>query len=84
MKNKILLCVELPATKKIYDFWIPQSMQLCDAVPLLAKLIESKDGLFFTKSASNTFMLKGSGEIIDSNQTAKELGFLNGTQLMLV
>lgn len=84
MKNKVLINVTLPATNKFYDLWIPQSMQLHDATPLLANLVESKDKDFFIKNASNTIMLKSTGEIVDESQTAQDLGFINGTQLVLV
>lgn len=84
MKGKVLVAVSLPATGKTYDLWIPCSMQLHEATQLVSTILDSKEQAFFNKNASHSFMLKTTGEMLDGSLTAEELGFKNGTQVVLV
>ena len=84
MKGKLLIPVTLPATGKTYDLWVPLSMQLHEVAQLTATILESKERAFFTKNASHSFMLKETGEMLDGSLSAEELGFKNGTSIVLV
>lgn len=84
MKNKILLNVKLPATQTTYDFWVPADMTLHDATELIGGLLEAREGDRFSVSESTALMAQESGDLLDHNQTLESLGFVNGTQLVLV
>lgn len=84
MKNKILLSVKLPATRDVYDFWVPADMTLHDATVLIGELLEAREGDRFSASETTALMAQESGDLLDHNLTLESLGFVNGIRLVLV
>lgn len=84
MNNKILLNVKLPATQNVYDFWVPADMTLHDATELIGGLLEAREGDRFSASETTALMSQETGDLLDHNQTLEMLGFVDGTQLVLV
>lgn len=82
--SNVLVEVYLPANGKSYDVRIPTAVTLWEILPVLAKLLSHlSDGSFRAKEFP-VLCFKDSGKICDANRTVQELGFANGTELMLI
>jgi hypothetical protein len=59
MREKLLLNVYLAATLKTYEFLVPYDLTVGEAANLMARLLESKAGPYFSAPASAGIMLLG-------------------------
>lgn len=84
MKSKILLNVMLPTTQEVHDFWVPRDMTVHDATQLIGSVLESREGDRFSVSETTSLIAQDTGDLLDHNLTLEALGFVDGTQLVLV
>lgn len=82
--NKILIDVYLPAALRSFDVLIPAEMRLVQTATLIANALSQMSGYLY--ASDNTPMLcdRSTGEILNINMSASELGLCNGSQLMLI
>lgn len=82
--NKIIIEVYIPASSNKYEMRIPISVQMFKVLELIKKaVLESENGRY---KPDDTAILcaRNSGDIINLNLTANELGIKNGSKLMLI
>jgi len=84
MVDKILVEVYVPVIGESFDVYIPVTSKLHEVETLLtAALSELTEGRFHP--APDTVLCdKLSGQPLDINSSAMELGLLNGARLMLI
>lgn len=83
-RNKLLVSVMLPATRKTYDFWVPSDMSIRDAGQLIASILETRERDRFSATPGNALMSGETGNLIDPRCTVGEAGLVNGSRLVLV
>lgn len=82
--NKIIINVYVPASGNKYEMRIPSSSQMFKILELIKKAVnDSEDGKY---RSDDTAVLcdKNTGNIINLNLTAEEIGIQNGSNLMLI
>ena len=82
--SKILVEVYLPVASHAYDLFIPSKSRMYEILNLLSKVAaELSEGLFVA-SEDTIVCNRVDGSIYNLNMTPEELGFKNGTKLMLL
>ncbi len=82
--EKIMVELYLPAAEEAYDVRIPGDSRIGDIVPLLETcMAELAEGYFVPKGGS-VLCDRETGIALNINLTAREMGILNGTKLMLI
>lgn len=82
--NKILVEVYLPVASRAYDVFIPFKSRMYEVLTLLSKVAaELSEGLFVA-SEDTIVCNRLDGSIYNLNMTVEELGFVNGTKIMLL
>lgn len=84
MNNKILVQLYVVKLEQCYDVFVPCNKKIKNVLDLMVKAItEITNGAF---PPTNQVMLvdKKTGQIFSNDSTLKELGILNGAQLLLV
>jgi len=84
METKTLFSVLLPATNKTYEMWVPDELSVYDATRLICKILAEQEDRYFVPGQTSALYEKASGDELDINTRIGELGFVSGTQLMLV
>lgn len=82
--GKLLINVYLPAAQKDYDMLIPADMRLSQATELVADALSQLAGSLYAADASAILCDRESGQILNINMTAWNLGLRNGSRLMLI
>lgn len=84
MMDRMLVEVYLPAALRGYDVWIPPNMPFWQVTYLVAQaLARMCSGLYQADSAS-LLCERDTGEILNINMNAVQLGLKTGSRLMLV
>lgn len=81
---KYIIEVYVPASKNKYEMRIPSAIQMFIVLDLIKKAVaEYEDGRY---SPDETAILcdKNTGEILNLNLTAFELGLKNGSKVMII
>ncbi len=82
--NKIIIEVYVPASGNNYEIRIPKSIQMYKILELIKKAItESEDGRYVPDDNS-VLCDRYTGNIINLNLTATEIGIRNGSKLMII
>lgn len=82
--NKIIINVYVPASGNKYEMRIPSSSQMFKILELIKKAVnDSEDGKYRSDDAA-VLCDKNTGNIINLNLTAEEIGIQNGSNLMLI
>lgn len=84
MNNKILIQLYVVKLEQAYDVFVPCNKKIKNVLALMVKAItELTNGEF---PPSNQVMLvdKNTGQMYNNENTFKELGILNGSQILLV
>lgn len=82
--NKILVEIYLPAVLRDFDVYIPADMRLSETTGLVASALANMSGHLYTADSASILCDRESGEILNINMTAWELGLRNGSKLMLI
>ena len=82
--DRILVEIYLPVVDRSFDVYIPVALKLHEVEAMLAgKFKEICDGQFVA-SPDVVLCDKLTGNALDINQSALELGLMNGSRLMLI
>lgn len=82
--NKLLVDIYLPAAQKSYDMLIPADMVLAQITKLVSSAVSQLSGSLYSADADSILCDRESGEILNINMTAWNLGLRNGSKLMLI
>jgi hypothetical protein len=82
--DKILIELFIPAVNQTYDVYIPISSKMHEIEGLLTKAIGDLSDGYFALSEDTALCDRITGAILDVNLSASELGFHNGSKLMLI
>ena len=82
--NKLMVEIYLPAAGKSYDVRIPSNSRIGEIIPLLENcMAELADG-YFVPGTDTILCERVTGNELDVNLTAAEMGIVNGARLMLI
>ncbi len=84
MMDSTLFCVELPATAKSYDFWVPDDMTMQEASRLIGQAMQMIEPDHFLFTGTQALMYRRTGQIQDPAATVSQIGFVDGEQFVLV
>jgi hypothetical protein len=84
MNKKILLGIILPATHKIYDFWVPVEMPMFEVSTFISEILGIRVQDRFTATAKNSLMVHETGKLLEPHCTAKKAELVNGSLLLFV
>ncbi|ETI69498.1 hypothetical protein [Neobacillus vireti] len=82
--DKVLVEVFIPAANQSFDTFLPLKSPLHEVVLLLANTMTELSQGYFTGTEQTILCSRYTGEIFNINSTVEELGFKNGTKLMLL
>lgn len=82
--DKVLVEVYIPASNETHDVFIPVKSKLHEVTFLLANTMTELSNGYFVATDTTIVCDSKTGTIFDINKTVEELGFINGTKLMLV
>lgn len=82
--NKMIVNIYIPASGNKYEVRIPATSQMYKVLMLIKKaIVDSEDGRYYPDETA-VLCDKLTGNIINLNLTAEELGIQNGSTLMLI
>ncbi|MCY9692059.1 methyltransferase [Paenibacillus alginolyticus] len=82
--NKLLIELYIPAVNQTYDIYIPTSLKFHEIeAMLISAAVELSNGTF-AASSDTVICDRFSGQLLDVNKFALELGLQNGSMLMLI
>jgi len=84
MSSKILLSIYLPATMSSFEMWIPGELTVHDATRLICAVVAQQEEAWFQPSSTTSLYMRASGAELDVSVLIKDLGFVNGSQLLLI
>lgn len=84
MNNKTLIAVKLPATGKVYDFWVSDDLCMQDVGSLVCEAMQNIEPSFFLNTGTQTLMYERTGQIQNPSATIGEIGFSDGDRFVLV
>lgn len=82
--DKILVEIYVPVIGRCFDVYIPVASKLSQVEALLAGALAELTDSQFVPSRDTVLCDRLSGETLDINSSALELGLLNGSRLMLI
>jgi len=82
--KKLTVEVYLPAVLKSFDVRIPADMLLSQITPLVSEALAQMSGALYSADEVSLLCDYRSGEILNINMTAWDLGLRNGSMLMLI
>lgn len=82
--NKLTVEVYLPAALQRFDVQIPADMRLAQITSLVSEALAQMSGALYSADAAPLLCDFESGEILNINMTAWDLGLRNGSSLMLI
>ena len=82
--DKILIEVFVPAVEQTFDVLIPLSLKLFEIAGLLSGAVVELSNGYFNASMDPLICDRESGEVLDVNLSAQELGLQTGSVLMLI
>lgn len=82
--DKILIEVFVPAVEQTFDVLIPLSLKLFEIAGLLSGAVAELSNEYFNASMNPLICDRESGEVLDVNLSAQELGLQTGSVLMLI
>lgn len=84
MNNKILVKLFVPTVEKQYDIWLPPNKQIYYVIKLLTKAVNESTGGFYKPSKMPKLYDKITGKLYNINDTVREAGIINSTELILL
>ncbi|MDR2106593.1 MAG: hypothetical protein LBP24_04220 [Coriobacteriales bacterium] len=84
MSTKLLVNVLLPATGKSYDVWVPRELMVFECAQLIGRLLSEAEGRFYRAGPDTALYLRQTGDELRAEVYMGNLGFCNGTKLILI
>lgn len=82
--SKIVIELYIPASENKYEIKIPESVQMYKILELVRKAVtETENGIYIPDDTA-VLCDRNTGDIINLNMTAFELGIKNGSKLMII
>ena len=82
--DKVLIDIFLPAINRSFEVYIPLDSKFYEITPLVSKMLsELSNGLFISGDDSILYERK-TGNILNTNMSARQLNIKNGDNLMLL
>lgn len=82
--NKIIVELFVPASEHKYEIKIPESIQMFKVLELIRRaVVETEDGRYVPDETA-ILCDRNTGDIINLNMTAFEIGIKNGSKLMII
>lgn len=82
--DKALIEVYVPVLDRSFDMFIPLTSPMHDVLELIKKAVSEMSDGRFVANANTTICNREDGTIININLSVYELGFRNGSKLMLI
>lgn len=82
--EKILVEVYVPVLSTSWDMFIPQQIQMSDALEMIKKAVSDLSEQRFTANRNTAICHREDGTILNINLSVYELGLKNGSKLMLI
>lgn len=82
--NKLQIEIYLPAALRSFDVQIPPDMKLAQVTHLTAGALSQLSNSLYCADGGPLLCDRDSGQILNINMTAWELGLRNGSRLMLI
>ena len=82
--DKVLVEVSVPAARRSFDVFIPQTSKMSEVVSLVSKSLSELSGGKFKPNSSTILCDAESGKIFNINLSVYELEIKNGSKLMLI
>ena len=82
--NKVLVKLCVPIFEEQYDVWIPLNRKIYRVTELLVKAVNDFSGGYYESSKTPTLFDKNTGEQYNINETVKDAGIKNGTEIILL
>ena len=82
--NKVLVKLCVPIFEEQYDVWIPLNRKIYRVTELLVKAVNDFSGGYFESNKTPTLFDKNTGEQYNINETVKDAGIKNGTEIILL
>ena len=84
MSTKTLFSIYVPATQVTLEMWVPDELSVRDATQLICTVVSDREGRWYKPDANTALYDKLSGDELDVNVLVKDLGLVNGSQLVLI
>jgi hypothetical protein len=88
VRDKVLLEIVLPATRRTYEFRIPFDLTVDEAAGLVSNILATRESTYYESNGGADLMLLSSGDELNPNETFRALveqGVLvDGTRVALV
>lgn len=82
--EKVLIEVYVPVLSTSWDMFIPQQIQMSDALEMIKKAVSDLSDRRFTANSNTAICHREDGTILNINLSVYELGLKNGSKLMLI
>lgn len=82
--NKLTIEIYLPAVLQRFDVRVPADMKLSQITQLVSEALAQLSGSLYSADTFPILCDQKSGEILNINMTAWDLGLRNGSRLMLI
>ena len=83
MDNKVLIRLEVPAVKQVFEMRIPDHMPLSRAVPLMVKAVGDLSDGAYVSSGKELLCCKRLNAPLETDATLADYGLINGEHLLL-
>jgi hypothetical protein len=84
MGDKILFNVLLPATATSYELWVPLDITVAQATQLICRILGMAREALFKPQTSTMLFDRASGKALKPDIYIGDLGYCNGSRLILV
>ena len=82
--NKVLVKLYVPAFEEQYDVWIPLNRKIYNVIDLLIKAVNDFCGGYYKPSKKPSLYDRNTAEPYNINDTVKEAGIKNSTEIILL
>ncbi len=82
--EKVLIEVYVPVLSTSWDMFIPQQIQMSDALEMIKKAVSDLSDRRFIANSNTAICHREDGTILNINLSVYELGLKNGSKLMLI
>jgi hypothetical protein len=84
MSTKTLFSIYVPATQVTLEMWVPDELTVHDATQLICTVVNDREGRWYQPDQNTALYDRLSGDELNINVLVKDLGLVNGSQLVLM
>ena len=84
MMNKVLVKLYVPVFEEQYDVWIPLNRKIYNVIDLLVKAVNDFSGGYYVPKTKPVLYDRITAEPYNINDTVKEAGIKNCTEIVLI